>query len=86
MELEELKLYIRADDDIEDDLIRGLQIAAEEYLINADIAKNYTSELYKLAIKMLVNHWYDNRALIGTEQQVPLMFQNVKMQLRYKVV
>ena len=61
MTLEELKLFLRVDDTEEDTLIQALQIASEEYLANAGILKDYTKELYKLAIKILVGHWYENR-------------------------
>lgn len=61
MDLEELKLFLRIDDVEEDTLIQGLQLAAEEYMTNAGINKDYSKELYKLAVKILVSHWYDNR-------------------------
>lgn len=69
--LEEVKLYLRVDGDIEDALISELIASAEEHIktasgktklaSGADIKE---SSLYKTAIKMLVSHWYDNR---GTE-------------------
>ena len=63
MEVTELKEYLRIDNSDEDVLILGLQKAAEEYMTNAGVNKDYTKELYKLAIKVLVNHWYDNRMI-----------------------
>ncbi|WP_332856815.1 head-tail connector protein [Clostridium paraputrificum] len=63
MELEELKLFLRIDGEEEDTLIKGLQVGAEEYLTNAGIAKDYEKELYKLAIRILVSHWYENRSV-----------------------
>ncbi len=63
MDLEELKLFLRVDGEEEDKLIEGLQIGAEEYLTNAGIAKDYKKELYKLAIRILVSHWYENRTV-----------------------
>ena len=44
MDLEELKLFLRIDGEEEDSFIEGLQIAAEEYLTNAGIKKDYTKE------------------------------------------
>lgn len=63
MDLEELKLFLKIDGDEEDELIEGLQLGAEEYLTNAGIIKNYKKGLYKLAIKILVSHWYENRSV-----------------------
>ncbi len=69
MELDELKEFLRIDGTDEITLITGLQIAAEEYLTNAGIKKDYSKELYKLAIKLLVANWYENR---NAESEKPL--------------
>lgn len=61
MELEEIKLYMRIDSSEDDILIADMQLAAEEYLANAGITKDYLKNLYKLAVKLLIKHWYDNR-------------------------
>ena len=63
MELEKLKEYLRVDDTEDDELISSLQTAAEEYLTNAGVEKDYKKELYTLAIKLLVSHWYGNRTI-----------------------
>ncbi len=64
MEKEEIKLYLRIDGPEDDSLITALQMSAEEYLLNEGISKDYTKELYKLAIKLLVAHWYEYRAVV----------------------
>lgn len=69
--LAEVKLYLRIDEDIEDELINSLISAAKSYIKSAS-GKTQTAdgkpleedELFKTAVKMLVAHWYDNR---GTE-------------------
>ena len=69
--LAEVKLYLRLDGDLEDTLLAGMIKAATKYLISAS-GKSKTAagdditsdELARLAIKMLVSHWYDHR---GTE-------------------
>lgn len=69
--LAEVKLYLRIDEDIEDELINSLISAAESYIKSAS-GKTQTAdgkpleedELFKTTVKMLVAHWYDNR---GTE-------------------
>lgn len=86
MELEELKLFLRIDDNEEDIIIQALQLSAEEYLTNAGINKDYTKELYKLAIKILVSHWYENRAVetIGKNvSKIAFGLDTILIQLKY---
>lgn len=86
MELEELKLFIKVDSDEEDILIKSLQIAAEEYLTDAGIMKNYNKEKYKLAVKILVNNWYENRAVetIGKNvSKIAFGLDTILIQLKY---
>lgn len=86
MNLEDIKLFLKIDDNEEDTLIQGLQLAAEEYLINAGISKDYTKELYKLAIKILISHWYENRAVetIGKNiSKIAFSLDNIITQLKY---
>lgn len=86
MDLEELKLFLRIDGNEEDSLIKSLQAAAEEYLTDAGIMKNYNKEKYKLAVKILVNHWYENRAVetIGKNvSKVAFGLDTILIQLKY---
>lgn len=86
MDLEELKLFLRIDGEEEDSSIEGLQIAAEEYLTNAGIKKDYTKELYKLAIKILISHWYENRAVetVGKNvSKIAFGLDTILIQLKY---
>lgn len=68
MNVNEIKEYLRVDGEEETSLITNLQTAAENYLTNAGCTKDYSNELYKLAIKLLVSHWYENRQIeqVGT--------------------
>lgn len=86
MDLQELKLFLKIDGDEEDTLIEGLQLGAEEYLTNAGIIKNYEKELYKLAIKILVTHWYENRAVetVGKNvSKIAFGLDTIIIQLKY---
>lgn len=86
MNLEDLKLFLKIDDYEEDTLIEALQLSAEEYLTNAGINKDYTKELYKLAIKILVSHWYENRAIetIGKNvSKIAFGLDTILIQLKY---
>lgn len=86
MDLQELKLFLKIDDNEEDELIEGLQLAAEEYLTNAGIKKDYSKGLYKLAIKILVSHHYENRAVetIGRNvSKIAYGLDTILIQLKY---
>ena len=86
MNLEDLKLFLRIDDYEEDNLIQALQLSAEEYLTNAGINKDYSKELYKLAIKILVSHWYENRSVetIGKNiTKIAFSLDTILIQLKY---
>lgn len=86
MNLEDLKLFLRIDDYEEDNLIQALQLSAEEYLNNAGIKKDYSKELYKLAIKILVSHWYENRSVetIGKNvSKIAFGLDTILIQLKY---
>lgn len=86
MDLEELKLFLRIDGEEEDLLIEGLQFAAEEYLTNAGIKMDYTKELYKLAIKILISHWYENRHVenVGKNvRKIAFGLDTIIVQLKY---
>lgn len=86
MELQEIKDYLRVED--EDDTLLALQRAAEEYLENAGVLVGYEKELYKIAIKLLISHWYENR-MIYNEKSVhllPFSLNAIIMQLKYEEV
>lgn len=80
--LEEVKQYIKAEDTDEDTLIQGLIDAAEAYLLNAGISVNESNPLYKLAVEMLVSHWYENRQLIGQSGEIPFGLRGLITQLQ----
>lgn len=84
MELQELKNYLRVDFEDDDPLIQSLQVAAEQYITNAGITKDYTMELYKLAVKLLVGHWYDNREVVGQAQKLAYSLESIIVQLKYQ--
>ena len=83
MNIDELKEYLKVDYTDEDSTISGLQIAAEEYLTNAGINNDYSKELYKLGVKLLVSHWYDNRTILGKADKLPFNIDSIITQLKY---
>ena len=69
MELTEIKDYLRVDHNDEDVLLMSLLAAAESYIkqttgktLKGTAAIN-TDELYNLCVKLMVAHWYENRAV-----------------------
>ena len=74
---------MRIDEDYDDFLIQTLIISAEKYLYNAGVKETYSNELYCLAIKMLVLHWYDNREIIGEAKKLAFSLDNIITQLTY---
>jgi uncharacterized phage protein (predicted DNA packaging) len=73
MELTDIKEYLRVDHDDEDVLLMSLLAAAESYIkqqtgktkvvVNEVEVAISTDELYKLCVKLMVAHWYENRAV-----------------------
>lgn len=69
---EEIKQYLRVDGTEEDAMISSFLLAAKSYIKNGtglteDMVKdNEILELYKLCIKLLVSHWFENRAIETT--------------------
>lgn len=79
----EIKNYLRIDEDYDDVLIETLIKSAEIYLENAGVKVSYDIELYVLAIKMLVLHWYENRTVIGKTENIGFGLESIISQLKY---
>lgn len=86
MDISELKEYLKVDGTEDDALIKGLQSAAENYLTNAGCIKDYNNDLYKLAVMLLVSHWYENRQIEqigGNINKLSFSLQSIIAQLKY---
>lgn len=68
MDLDELKgfLKIETDDHSLDSILVAYQSAAEKYLANAGVIKDYTDGLYKVVVSMIVGTFLENPTLIST--------------------
>lgn len=94
--LDAIKLYLRVDGDMEDELISSMIDAAIEYIKSAsgksklaDGRDLIESPLIVMAIKMLVSHWYDNRGaeyLSGNFKNVAEVNFSVKMILAHVTI
>lgn len=82
--LEHVKEYLRIDGDQDDNMLGLLIDSAKEYLSNAGV-KEQDSTLYRLAITMLVTHWYEHReqSIDGrTSRVIEMGLQTIILQLR----
>lgn len=67
-------------------MLSSLILFAEEYVENAIGYKvTYERELEKLAVTLLVSHYYDNRGIISDRivYQVPRSIESILRQLEY---
>lgn len=88
MTLDEIKMFLRIDGNLEDDLLTTLQLTAEEYLNGAGITKNYSNNRYGLCILLLVKNWYDNREISTegkVERELPFGLRGLIQQLQCEV-
>lgn len=69
MTLDDMKLYLHVDGIDEEDTISSLMVAAESYVQQTTgktlkgTANINTDELYNLCVKLMVAHWFENRAV-----------------------
>ena len=69
MTLDDMKLYLRVDNVEEEDIISSLMTAAESFIQQTTgktlkgTAAISTDDLYNLCIKLMVAHWFENRAV-----------------------
>lgn len=85
--LEEAKNYLRIDGSEEDIFLTSLIFAAKEFIKNSvGITLDETNELQKLAVFLLVSHWYENRqsVLIGSiSKDLEFSLSSILSQMRY---
>jgi uncharacterized phage protein (predicted DNA packaging) len=83
MTVDEAKLYLRIDGNDEDTLIQSIIAAADMFIENAVGAVDKSSELYQLAVKLLVSHWYENREVIGKADNLSFSLESILYQLKF---
>lgn len=84
--IKKLKISCRIDEDSDElinEEINDLKLSAETYLKNAGIDINYTNQLYTLAIKILVKHWFDSDGILDSRaNEVPFGLNSIINQLQ----
>lgn len=83
---EEVKDYLKLDEDTDERELNALIRSAEIFIKNTGV--NITeelkqNELYKLAIKILVTHWHENREPVGKADVLPFSLTSIIVQLKY---
>ena len=85
--IEEAVKYMRYEmDDIDEEQAEGITnliMAAQIYLKNAGCVLTKEDEMAKLAVKMLVVHWDENREPIGETNKLAYGLQSLITQLQY---
>jgi uncharacterized phage protein (predicted DNA packaging) len=81
--LDDVKFYLRIDGNDEDESIQRLIKSADTVISNAVGTVDQTSELYTLAVKFLVSHWYENREVVGKADNLPFSLESIIYQLKY---
>ncbi|PWK05306.1 head-tail connector protein [Tumebacillus permanentifrigoris] len=85
--LEDVKQYLRVDGDEDDALVTELIEGAQLYIQNACGYKNWSTPnaLARQALRVLVVHWYENRAATDVKAGSALAFslEHIIYQLRY---
>lgn len=81
--LEKSKEYLRVTGGHDDSTIGLLVNSAKQYLKNAGV-KEQESDLYTLAVLMLVTHWYENREQVtdSIPHAVSIGLQSIILQIR----
>lgn len=83
VDLKKAKEYLRIDYEEDDEFIRSLIAASKIYLENA-CGKYISSELTDLAQLILIEHWNDNRTLVGTvSESIKHSVDAIIFQIRY---
>ena len=80
--LEAVKLYLRIDHNHEDELLRGLIVAAVSFIKSGTgVEVREDNEKGMLIVKFLVAHWYENRQLAGQGSELPFSVTALMLQL-----
>lgn len=81
-QLNELKRYAVLDPSDGDDLLlEACMEAAVEWFQGAGVAPR-ESRLYDLGVYMLAVHYFDNRGVVGKDEQLPMGVYSIMHQLR----
>lgn len=87
MTLNDLKAYLRVDFEDDDEMIRQMAMAAEDYVVGAVGEYNENNSKAKMLFLAVLQDLHDNRTLLVTEQQRRRMsytYASIILQLQYQ--
>jgi uncharacterized phage protein (predicted DNA packaging) len=82
--LDEVKEFLRIDGEGEEVFLSSLITASKAYIKNAtgtDVIED--DYLHKLAINLLVSHWYENREVVGKIDKLAFGLESILLQIKY---
>lgn len=80
--LEMVKEYLRVDGNDDDYIIGHLIETAKSYVKSAtNIAYDEDNHLYKMALLLLVVRWYENRNLVGKNDDLDYTISSILLQI-----
>lgn len=83
--LDEVKTFLRIDADMSEDdaFLSSLIVVSNQFIINATHTNADTdSELFKLAQKMLILDWYENRGMVGKAEGLRFDMESILFQIK----
>lgn len=69
MELSEIKQFLKIDSNDQDAVLTAYQSAAEQYLTNTGITKDYTNALYKVAVVAITGAMLENPTILDIKSE-----------------
>jgi uncharacterized phage protein (predicted DNA packaging) len=82
--LEQVKEFMRIETSDEDAFLSSLISVSQTFIINATHPNaDSTTELFKLAQRFIILHWYENREIIGSSNGMNFHFEAILQQIRY---
>lgn len=88
LRLEEIKMYLRIDDDTEDELLRNLELYSREEIENSTgvlFNQEGNSETYKMAQLIIITDRYENRGSEDLEFKANNILSCLFTKLKYQV-
>lgn len=80
----EVKEYLRIDGSEEDFFLTSLIDAAKLFIKNATgTTVDELNELHKLAVYLLVSHWYENREVVGKADKLAYSLDSILFQMQF---
>jgi uncharacterized phage protein (predicted DNA packaging) len=82
--LEQVKEFMKIETSDEDAFLSSLISVSKTFIVNATHPNaDETTELFMLAQRFIILHWYENREIIGSSNGMNYHFEAILQQIRY---